>query len=148
MPVGQRCLPRTWPLLGSSWVFCRWESWQPGSTVSLVYVLFPGRNTYRCRLLCGTPHVHPDLVNRNSKRPDEAIETLRLNALCPFVLRGNAKTLRTGSVTRINNWKINLSFPCHKLKAYRPYNMSKIEVSRYWWRSQSSLSRTDLYYTI
>lgn len=75
--------------------------------------------------------MHPGLVNRNSKRPDEAIETLRLNALCPFVLRGNGKTLRTGSVTRINNWKINLSFPCHKLKAYRPYNMSKIEVSRY-----------------
>lgn len=99
--------------------------------MSPIYVLFSGRNTHLCRLLCGPPHVHPGLVNRNSERPDEAIETLRLNALCPFVLRGNGKALGSGSVTRINNWKINLSFPCHKLKAYRPYNMSKIEVSGY-----------------
>lgn len=99
--------------------------------MSPIYVLFSGRNTYHSRLLCGTPQVHPVLENRNSERPDEAIETLILNALCPFVLRGNGKALGTGSVTRINNWKINLSFPCHKLKAYRPYNMSKIEVSGY-----------------
>lgn len=99
--------------------------------MSPIYVLFSGRNTYHCRLLCGTPNVRPDLVNRNSERPDEAIGTLRLNTLCPFVLRGNGKALGTGSVTRINNWKINLSFSCHKLKAYRPYNKSKIEVSGY-----------------
>lgn len=47
--------------------------------------------------------VHPGLVNRNSERSDEAIETLRLNTLCLFVLRGNGKALGTGSVTRINN---------------------------------------------
>lgn len=65
-----------------------------------------------------------------------------------FYLKGIGEALGTSSVPRINNWKINLSFPCHKLKAYRAYNMSIIEVSGYWWRSQSSLNRAHLYHTI
>lgn len=65
-----------------------------------------------------------------------------------FYLKGIGEALGTSSVLRINNWKINLSFPCHKLKAYRPYNMSIIEVSGYWWRSRSSLNRAHLYHTI
>lgn len=41
------------------------------------------------------------------------------------------KAVGTGFVPGINNCKINLSFPCHKLKAYRPHSMSITEVSAY-----------------
>lgn len=36
----------------------------------------------------------PVLVDRNSEGPDVAIETLRLNVLCPFLPRGNREGFR------------------------------------------------------
>lgn len=42
-----------------------------------------------------SPHMcTPVLVDRNSDGPDEAIETLRLNALCPFLPKGNGEGFR------------------------------------------------------
>lgn len=153
--AGQWSLSSAWPGVGvsssmrSSWLFSRLLSWQLESTVSYLCSIF-GEKYLLLQSSLLSPHLWtPVLADRNLEGPDEAIETLRLSALCPSLPSGNAEEAwGTDSVPRINNWKINLSFPCHKLKAYRPYNMSIIEVSGYWWRSQSSLSRAHLYCTI
>lgn len=154
MPAGQCLPPRAWPVFGvpfsrrCSWVFSRLLSWQPEGTVSCLCSIFGEKY-----LLLQASLYHPTCVplywwteiQTGLMRQSKPLDWMPCALSYP---KGMGKALGTGSVSRINNWKINLSFPCHKLKAYRPYNMSIIEVSGYWWRSQSSLSRAHLCYTI
>ena len=154
MPAGQRLLPRAWTVFGvpsslkSSWVFSRLLSWQQESTVSCLCSIFREKYFSLQASLHHPTRIPPYWWSEIQKDLVRQSKPLDWMPCALFYPEGMGKALGTGYVPRINNWKINLSFPCHKLKAYSPYNMSIIEVSGYWWRSQSSLSRAHLYYTI